>query len=64
MKIGVKQIMFLTHQQQQFRTSQKITSWYWVNILNLSIGMWVDIGTKAYYIPDKEVHFEMKKIAN
>jgi hypothetical protein len=51
-------------EKYDFRANSKISPWYWVNILNLSIGMWVDLGTKAYYIPEKEVHFEMKKIAN
>jgi hypothetical protein len=43
------------------RAKAKLNPLYWANILNLSIGMWIDLGTGAYIKPEKLVNFEMKK---
>ena len=45
------------------RAKAKMNPLYLANILNLSIGMWIDLGTGAYIKPEKEVNFEMKKKA-
>jgi hypothetical protein len=45
------------------RAKAKLNPLYWANILNLSIGMWIDLGTGAWIKPEKEVNFEMKKKA-
>jgi len=43
------------------RAKARINPLYWANILNLTAGMWIDLGTGAYIKPEKEVNFEMKK---
>jgi hypothetical protein len=43
------------------KAKAKINPLYFVNILNASIGMWIDIGTGGVIKPEKEVNFEMKK---
>ena len=43
------------------KAKAKLHPLYWANILNLSIGMWIDLGTGAYIKPEKLVNFEMKK---
>jgi hypothetical protein len=43
--------------------NSKLNPVYFLNILNLSVGMWIDLGTGAYIRTEKEVNFEMKKKA-
>lgn len=43
------------------KAKAKLNPLYFVNILNASIGMWIDLGTGAHIKPEKEVNFEMKK---
>jgi hypothetical protein len=43
------------------RAKSKTSPLYYVNILNLSVGMWIDLGTGAYIKTEKDVNFEMKK---
>jgi hypothetical protein len=48
-------------EKYDIKANAKTNPLYWVNILNLSIGMWIDLGTGAYINPENEVNFEMKK---
>lgn len=43
------------------KANAKLNPIYFLNILNLSIGMWIDLGTGAAIKTEKEVNFEMKK---
>ena len=43
------------------KANAKLNPLYFVNILNFSIGMWIDLGTGAHINPENEVNFEMKK---
>ena len=45
------------------KAKAKLNPLYFVNILNASIGMWIDMGTGAHINPESEVNFEMKKKA-
>lgn len=45
------------------KANAKLNPVYFLNILNLSIGMWIDLGTGAAIKPEKEINFEMKKKA-
>ncbi len=50
-------------EKYDIRANAKLNPLYWVNILNVTIGMWIDLGTGAYIKPEKTVNFEMKKKA-